>query len=281
VHYLQFDFTIKPAIPGTDIVISELAEAGFESFEETATGCKAWIPAEIYNATTFEEMAVWKDEGIQITYQVEQIAPKNWNAEWESNFEPVINGDCMIRAPFHPAVEGYRHEVIILPQMSFGTGHHETTFLMVGKILTLALAGQQVLDMGCGTGVLAILASKLGASSVTAIDNNEHAVENTAENILLNNASGILVHKGDAQSLQGTFFNCIFANINRNVLLSAMEQFALSLLPGGRLLLSGFFETDIPQLLECCNQHGLQETDRALKNGWALLEMQKVPSRTH
>lgn len=275
MNYLQFNFKVKPAIPGTDILISDLADAGFESFEETPEGCKAWIPASDYDESVFETMPVWKNPEVSIGFETEMIAPRNWNAEWESSFEPVITHNCIIRAPFHTITGAYEYEIIILPQMSFGTGHHETTTLMVEKLLTLSLKGTDVLDMGCGTGVLAILAHKRGAGRVEAIDNNAHAVENTLENITLNKAEGILVHKGEVSALEGKVFHYIFANINRNVLLNGMNQFSKSLHSKGTLLLSGFFETDIPELLECCQTYGLSEANRMIKNGWALLEMTK------
>ncbi len=273
--YLEFDFKVNPPIPGTDILISELADAGFESFEETDKGCKAWIPAESYDDSLFDIIAVFKSSEFHISYEVKMIAPLNWNAVWESSFEPVITDQCIIRAPFHVVDRKFEYEVVILPQMSFGTGHHETTSLMVAKLLTMDLQEKDVLDMGCGTGVLAILASMKGAAKVWAVDNNTNAVENTLENITLNKAERILVHKGDAAILQGNVFHVIFANINRNVLLADMRSYAGALKQGGSLLLSGFFETDIVQLLDCCGQNGLTEKERALKNGWALLEMRK------
>jgi ribosomal protein L11 methyltransferase len=272
LDYLQFTFTVSPPVPGTDLLIAALADAGFESFEETEQGCKAWIAADSYDELVFDALAIQKDPEFRIGFTVERIASKNWNAEWESGFEPVIAGDCIIRAPFHPSTPDYKYEIIILPQMSFGTGHHETTALMVDKLLTLPMVGKKVLDMGCGTGVLAILATKLGASSVWAIDNNDNAFENTLENIGLNNAEGIHVHKGDATFLQGNLFHIIFANINRNVLLADMHLYAASLYPGGRILLSGFFETDIPQLKACCMENKLILQDVRIRNEWALLD---------
>lgn len=273
--YLEFDFKVNPSIPGTDILISELADAGFESFEETNNGCKAWIPAESYDDDVFDSIVVLKSSEFHISYEVKMIAPVNWNAVWESSFEPVITDQCIIRAPFHMVDRKFEYEVVILPQMSFGTGHHETTSLMVAKLLTMDLREKEVLDMGCGTGVLAILASMKGAAKVWAVDNNTNAVENTLENITLNKTERILVHKGDAAILQGKVFHVIFANINRNVLLADMESYAGALNEEGSVFLSGFFETDIPQILDCCERYGLKEKGRAIKNGWALLEVRK------
>jgi ribosomal protein L11 methyltransferase len=275
LNYLEFKFLVNPAIPGSDLLISALAEIGFESFEELPTGCKAWIPSDLYDAPLFDELDILNDPLFTITYEVGMIEGKNWNAEWESGFEPVIVDECIIRAPFHPPAPTFRYEIVVLPQMSFGTGHHETTSLMVEKLLTLDLEGKSVLDMGCGTGVLAILASKRGAAKVLAIDNNDNAVENTRENLLLNGAEGILVHKGDAGVLQGKIFQVILANINRNVLLADMEIYSACLEPGGKILLSGFFETDIPLLIKCCLEHNLIPSAQGKKNEWALLEFIK------
>ena len=273
LDYLEFTFSVSPIVPGTDLLISELADAGFESFAETEKGCNAWISADAYDENGFDELHILKDPAFTIGFTVQRIASKNWNAEWESGFEPVIVKNCMIRAPFHPADPSFAYEIIILPQMSFGTGHHETTSLMVDKLLTLPLKGKKVLDMGCGTGVLAILASRLGASDVWAIDNNDNAYENTLENIALNRATGIHVHKGDAAMLQGNLFHVIFANINRNVLMADMSTYAASLYPGGQIILSGFFETDVLQLTECCRINNLAVTEVRTKNEWALLEV--------
>jgi ribosomal protein L11 methyltransferase len=275
LDYLGFTFSVSPFVPGTDILISELADAGFESFEETAEGCKAWIASGDFDQDRFDAVSIMNNPEYNIRYTVERIPARNWNAEWESGFEPVVVGNCLIRAPFHEPGKGFEPEVIILPQMSFGPGHHETTSLMAGKLLTMDLKEKEVLDMGCGTGVLAILAALRGAALVWAVDNNENAFENTQENIALNGCRGIVVHKGDASILQGIKFHVIFANINRNVLLADMGRFARALLPDGKLLLSGFFETDIPELIGAARQHGLKETDRVLKNEWALLELVK------
>jgi len=275
LEYLGFDFTVKPALPGTDILIAELADAGFESFEETDTGCKAWIPARSFDQQSFDAIPLLMDNAYSIEYKVEMIAHRNWNAEWESGFDPVVVDNCIIRAPFHEAVSGYEYEVVILPQMSFGTGHHETTSLMVGKLLTMNLQGLAALDMGCGTGVLAILAAMKGAGPIWAVDNNANACENTLENCILNKIPDITVKNGDAAVLQENQFHVIFANINRNILLADMHTYFSALKPGGRILISGFFETDIPELSAACVKLGLNETDRKQKNEWALLEYTK------
>jgi ribosomal protein L11 methyltransferase len=275
LHYLEFDFSVTPAIPGTDLLISALADIGFESFEETPAGCKAWITAEAYDESLFDTVSVLKDPEYRISFSVQQIAPKNWNEEWEKGFEPVVSGGCRIRAPFHPADSSFDREIIIMPRMSFGTGHHETTSLMVEKLLTLPLQGKKVLDMGCGTGVLAILAAQQGATAIWAVDNLEMACENTRENMALNKCLDILVHKGEASLLVGNIFHVIFANINRNVLLADMNTYSACLGPEGTLLLSGFFETDIPLLLDSGKENGLKEKSRMIKNEWALLEFSK------
>ncbi|MFI5149430.1 MAG: 50S ribosomal protein L11 methyltransferase [Bacteroidia bacterium] len=275
MDYLEFNFILTPTIPGTDLLISELSEIGFESFAETETGFKAWIPAEAYDEMLFDTVVLFKDSDYNITFTVIRIESKNWNEEWEKGFEPVISGGCRIRAPFHEQDPSFEREVIIMPRMSFGTGHHETTSLMVEKLLTTSLANKQVLDMGCGTGVLAILAAQSGAIEVWAVDNLEMACENTRENMVLNACPDIVVHKGEATLLEGKVFHVIFANINRNVLLGDMKMYAACLAPQGLLMLSGFFETDIPLLLASARENGLRETDRRIKNEWALLEFTK------
>ena len=275
MDYLEFTFSVQPPIPGTDLLISALSEIGFESFAEEEGGCKAWIPAEAYDEILFDDMELFQDTSFTLAFEVKRIPAQNWNADWEKGFEPVIAGGCRIRAPFHAPDPVFAREVIIMPRMSFGTGHHETTSLMVEKLLTLPLTGKRVLDMGCGTGVLAILAAQSGAAEVWAVDNLEMACENTRENMVLNSCTEILVHKGEAALLDGNVFHVIFANINRNVLLADMKMYSACLAQGGLLLLSGFFETDIPLLLSAAKQNGLQEYDQRIKNEWALLEFIK------
>jgi ribosomal protein L11 methyltransferase len=275
--WIAAEFRIEPFLPGRDILIYELSEIGFVSFEESQTILTAYIVAEDFsNEKILEIIEKYRSE-FHTGYQWKEIEQKNWNEEWESNFSPVIvNHECRIRAPFHEAEPGkWPVEIIIQPQMSFGTGHHETTWLMSRRIWSLDLKDKTILDMGCGTGVLGILASIRGASSVDAIDIDEWSVENTKENAALNNIQNILVEKGDAGLLAGRAFQVILANINRNVLLEDMQHYCKALLPGGIILFSGIFTTDVSLISERAAAFGLKFAGREDKNNWVVLEFRK------
>ncbi len=276
MNYLRYSFTVQPLLPGRDILIYELGELGFDSFEETPEGLHAYIPEPAPDTKQIEALAEQYKEAFTFSYTTEAIAERNWNAEWEAHFQPIeVSSECIICAPFHTLDKPYRLRLLIQPQMSFGTGHHETTWLMARKMLDIPLSGKTVLDMGCGTGILAILARKLGAAATTAIDIDEWSYRNTLENIELNDTSGILVEKGDAQLLPGRSFQVILANINRNVLLADLPVYAEALETEGILLLSGIFTTDIPLITEKAQSLGLSLAGQHEKNNWALLGFKK------
>lgn len=275
LEYLEFSFLIKPISPVRDILVASLSETGFESFVETETGLLAYIPKKEFNTSDFEMMNIFKNSDFKISWEIKTIPHENWNAVWESNFEPItVRKKCCIRAPFHNARPDFEYDIVIEPKMSFGTGHHSTTYLMIKKLLELDIKNRPVLDMGCGTGVLAILASKMGADPVMAIDIDELAYNNTFENIIINKCA-INVYKGGADLLQGKTFHAILANINRNVLLKDMQTYSSSLQNSGNLVMSGFFESDIAEISREAFKNGLKLEDKQTHNTWSLLHFIK------
>jgi ribosomal protein L11 methyltransferase len=266
--YLEYSFEISPLQPASEILIAELAELGFDSFVETETGLLAYIPKE-GDPPELEDISILSNPDFQISYNLSEVAPVNWNETWEKNFNPIlIDQNCAIRAPFHPAFE-VPYEIVIEPKMSFGTGHHETTHMMVQFLLRADLKGKSVLDMGCGTAVLAILAAMRGAETVTAIDIDNWSYENSIENVSRNGQINIEVLQGDAALLEGRKFDLILANINRNVLLQDLPIYAASLIPPeGELYLSGFLEEDVSLLNEKCTQMGLRLSEKLKKGNW-------------
>lgn len=275
MDYTAVEFRVQPLEPFREILLGHLSGTAFEGFEETENGLRAYIPKDQFDPSILEAIALLSDDSVDVRYEVSEIPEQNWNATWEADFAPIeVNAECRVRAPFHTD-HAVPYELIILPKMSFGTGHHETTWLMLRQMFEIPIAGKRVLDMGTGTGVLAILAHKRCAKSVIAIDNDEWAYLNAIENVALNDAVEIAVEKGTAAQLKDRTFQVILANINKNVLLHDMAQYAACLEPGGRLLLSGFFESDVPDLLRKAMAHGLQEVDRGVKHHWAVLELQK------
>ncbi len=276
MDYVEVTYQITPKEPWADILIAQLADIGFDSFEETETGFKGYIEGKLFNEEELKNIEpVTDDSGVIISYEIKKIDDTNWNQVWESNFEPVHISDCYIRAPFHKAVEGVKYEIIIEPKMSFGTGHHETTSLMVQWLLEIDVKDKSVLDMGCGTGVLAILASKKGASQLTAIDNYIYAYENTVENIERNSCRNIEVILGDATALGKKNFDIIIANITRNVLLEDMESYSNVLNQNGLILFSGFFSIDKSLIEDKATSLGLIYVGEKLEKEWISLCFKK------
>ncbi|MGS2760675.1 50S ribosomal protein L11 methyltransferase [Sinomicrobium sp. M5D2P9] len=270
--YIACDFKVKPAQPGTEILIAELGEAGFESFVENEEGVIAYIQKSEWEPSCLEDIYILKSGEFRITYEINEIAQVNWNEEWEKNFQPIeVDGTCTVRAPFHP-VPTTEYDIIIEPKMSFGTGHHETTHMMIQHLLRLNLKGKKVLDMGCGTGVLGILAEKLGASAVDAIDIDNWCYLNSLENVERNQCNAISVYEGDATLLEGRRYEVIIANINRNILLNDIPAYVACLEPGGILLLSGFYKDDIPVINELCVKFSLNIMDILEKNHWVAVK---------
>jgi ribosomal protein L11 methyltransferase len=268
VPYLEYNFEISPLQPATDILIAELAALGFDSFVETGTGLQAYIPKE-ERIPDLNGVRILKNPDFQIRYSRTEVAPVNWNETWEKNFHPIlIEEHCAIRAPFHEPFD-VPYEIVIEPKMSFGTGHHETTHMMLQFVLRADLEGKSVLDMGCGTGVLGILAAMRGAATVTAIDIDSWCVENSVENINRNGQGDIEVVQGDAGVLEGRHFDVILANINRNVLLEDLPAYRAVLnAPDGELYLSGFYEEDLPLLTGKCEALGMRLSEKLKKGNW-------------
>jgi len=274
-EYLKLEIIFLPVLPSREIAIAWLSELEFEVFESTETGLIAHTPLNTVVRIDLEDVKSRLESVSESMDWCESIVKtENWNAEWEANYEPVLIGDlAQIRAPFHPELkEGL--DVIIKPDMSFGTGHHETTWMMVKTLLKLEVKGSRVLDMGCGTGVLAIASILLGATDVLAIDIEEGAVRNTRDNARLNDIQTINVHCGTSDLLKEDHIvlnDIILANINRNVLLVDMSIFNSVLKPGGRLVFSGFFMGDVKQMTESITALGLQVVNVIERDGWACI----------
>lgn len=274
MNYLEFALTIEPINPVVaDVLAAHLADIGFDSFVESETGMLAYIAKPNFNVKHFKDALEQVNEyGSKVTFSQTEIVDRNWNKEWESNFNPIsIEKFCYIRAPFHALEAGYNMELIIEPKMAFGTGHHQTTWLMARELFDTDLKGKTVLDMGCGTGILAIIAENLGASQLLAIDNDEWAYRNAIENAEINKCSHIRVELGDAHLLKGKEFDIILANINLNILLADMETYSKSLKPGGTILFSGILTTDIETLKNKIERTGLIYTKHKTRNDWAMV----------
>mgnify|MGYP001159356554 CR=1 FL=1 len=273
--YIQILFTLEPVQPTNEILTAELAQIGFESFVEIPKGLEAYIPKEEWNEALMSQIQILKNPNFSIQYTINSIAPKNWNEVWESDFSPIIIDDrCAVRADFHdPIVADY--ELIITPKMSFGTGHHQTTHMMLHHILDLDLEGHSVLDMGCGTGVLAILSIKKGAKHVDAIDIEPWCYENAKENALLNNCKEIDAHEGDSNLLINKEYDLIIANINKNVLLQDIPKYASCLQKKGTLLLSGFYASDIEDIQQLCEAENLEYSSHLEKDNWVAVKFIK------
>jgi ribosomal protein L11 methyltransferase len=273
MNYTEVIFEFSHLEPWREILIAYLAEEGFESFEDTDAGMKAYIPT-----THFDEMKLKQrcgDVQVDVSYSFKDIEDENWNEKWETNFQAVvIDKSCGIRASFHDPLD-VEHEVIITPKMSFGTGHHATTSGMMRQMLSVDFQRKRVLDMGCGTAVLAILAEKLGAKEVLAIDIEEWAFNNSKENMEVNGSKNIEVDQGGAEKIRGTF-DVILANINRNVLLQDMQLYGQHLKDGGTILFSGFYQEDLALIKDEASKHNLTFQSHQHKDNWVTAQFQKI-----
>lgn len=285
--YTRVSFLIAPVDPWRDILMIELGELGYDSFEETTGGLDAYIADEQFDVNALQKLLTLRDPHVTVSWSVSKLEARNWNAEWESSFQPVeVGREVRIRAEHHPAAEGFTHELVIHPRMAFGTGHHATTRMVVRGMLGLEATGGRfahglkdtlVCDLGCGTAVLAILAERMGAKEVRAIDIDEQAVLNARENVERNGCTRITVEKGVATALEGHAYDIILANIERNTLLDAMGLMAGAMRPGAALFLSGFIVADRPLLAAAAEAHGLLLAEHLEEGEWSLLGCRKRP----
>ncbi|MFC0603933.1 50S ribosomal protein L11 methyltransferase [Winogradskyella pulchriflava] len=270
--YIGYNFKVEPLQPATEILIAELGYAGFESFVETEEGVTAYIQKEEWHKNILEDIQILNSDEFEITFEFNEIEQTNWNEEWEKNFNPIIVDNLVsVRAPFHEKPET-KYDLVIEPKMSFGTGHHETTHMMIQHILKNDFNGKSVLDMGCGTGVLAILAEKVGAAKLDAIDIDNWCYLNSIENVERNDCKNISVYEGDVNLLEGKKYDSIIANINRNILLADIERYAKCLNKNGSLFLSGFYKEDIPLIEAECNKQMLKLEETIQKGQWVSLK---------
>ena len=277
MKYFEVTFNTTPCNETVNDVVSALAgEIGFESFVEWENGVQAYVQQSLFDEEALKEMiAEFPLPDTQITYEIKEAEDKDWNEEWEKNFfQPIVIGNrCCIHSTFHKDTPETEYEILINPQMAFGTGHHETTSSIICELLDADLKGKSVLDMGCGTSILAILASMRGADPVTAIDIDDWCVNNSRDNIELNNIYNIKVELGDANLLKGReAFDVIIANINRNILLADMEHYVACMHQGSELYMSGFYVQDIPVIREKAESLGLEFIHHREKNNWVAVK---------
>lgn len=276
MNYISYAFIIKPKTLSlqitTEILIAELGVVGFESFTENENGIIAYVQKKDWHGDILDDIQILQSDEVTITYDIEEIEQVNWNSEWEKNFEPIqVDNLVSIRAPFHKN-PNLKYDIVIEPKMSFGTGHHETTHLMIQHLIDLNLKDKTVLDMGCGTGILAIFAEMKGAIKLDAIDIDNWCYENSKENIERNNCKNIKVFEGDASLLKNKKYDVIIANINRNILLQDINIYTKCLNQNGILLLSGFYTEDISVIEKEANSQGLKLEKKLERNNWVGLK---------
>ena len=273
--YIAYEFSVTPKNPATEILIAELGYVGFESFVENDTGVTAYIQKHEWNSQILDDLYILGSPEFKIKYAHHEVIQTNWNKEWEKNFNPIqVDGQVSIRAPFHEN-PSLKFDIVIEPKMSFGTGHHETTHMMIQHLLALDLENKKVLDMGCGTGILAIFAEMKGAQPTDAIDIDSWCYQNSIENVQRNACKHITVLEGDSSLLKGKKYDVIIANINRNILLSDMKIYTDSLDQEGTLLLSGFYKDDMVVIESEVIKYGLVLDKMIQKNNWVALKYLK------
>jgi len=276
-NFIEVNFTVGAAQEFlSDLLMNELAAIGFDSFDTNETGFSAFIPEHLFKEEIMQEQLAGYAADFEFTYTMQIIPYQNWNEVWESNFPPVIVSEKVyIYANFHPAQPQYSYQIKMHPKMAFGTGHHETTLQMAEQLLDLSVEGLSVLDMGCGTGVLAILAGLKGAKSILAIDNDPIASNSATENFEINQLAAKVIC-GDAKDIQELSFDLILANINRNILINDMAAYAASLVAGGIILFSGFYEEDLIFIKQAASENGLIYQMHSAKNNWVVAKFNKA-----
>ncbi len=260
-----------------DILIAELGDIGFDTFEDTKTGFDAFILTNQFDEEQLKSILIGYGDELQYTYVVSSIAPENWNEEWEKNFSPlIINEDCYVRATFHEHQPQYKYEIVIDPKMAFGTGHHQTTTMMMLYILEADMQDKTILDMGAGTGILGILAAKRGAKDIVAIDNDEVCYRSAIENTNLNKIDNLTSLCGSKDVIPQQEFDVILANINRNILLDQIESYAAVLKQGGTIYFSGFYETpDLDMIKAHCAKFSINYVDHKKMGDWVATKFVK------
>lgn len=277
MNYYELDCEISPLNPWREILVSELSDFAFESFEETDKGLKAYIPEDKFDISIIEQVKnLSTSETFSLVIRHNLIEDQNWNSVWESSFDPIYIDDwCAIIAPFHKATE-MEYEIVIEPKMSFGTGHHQTTYMMVQMMREIGMKDKSILDMGTGTGVLAILASKMRCKDVLAIDNEEWAFNNCIENVEINKVKNVSSALGEEDKIEGKNYDVILANINRNALCYLLPTFDKVLRTRGKLLLSGFLNSDLDFMKKEIEKNGFKLLDIKQKDNWLGLCCQKL-----
>ncbi len=273
-NYLEFNFKINPPKPWSEILMAELIEVGFDSFTEETDGILGYVQKDLLKEEELKNLEIFKNQEVKIEYSFSEMPNINWNEEWEKNFDPInIEDKVLIRAEFHES-GNFEHEIIIQPKMSFGTGHHATTYLMIQQMLDMDFKNKKVLDMGCGTSVLAIFAKQNGAGETLAIDIDEWSVENSIENAARNNVE-FKIEQGTADNLGKENFDIILANINRNILISDILVYEKVLNKGGQLLLSGLCFFDVDDILDVCTENNLVLEKKIQREEWVSLLLSK------
>jgi len=274
--YIEVDIKLIPFDPWADVISQNLTEIGFDSFSKEAELLKAYIKSELFEKAKIEVVLSRYKEVVSSSFTFNRIPAKNWNAEWEANFQPVqISGKIYIRAPFHDKKPEYEIEILLTPKMSFGTGHHATTGMMMQEMLQVDLFGSRILDVGCGTAILSILSEKLHSAHILAIDNDDWAVTNSGENIEINNCEKITVEKAEVSAVKRESFNVILANINRNVIVNDMATYADLMSEKSHLLISGFHLEDSGQLEILATELNFQKVNMLNEGEWCMLHFVK------
>ena len=276
MDYIELEIELDPLQPYGDILVAQLNEINFETFTFDKNFLKCYVQLDSFNKDQCLDIISSVSSQVKLQYFFKVIKQENWNAKWEKSFEPVqINSQCVIRADFHTSNSDIKHEIIITPKMSFGTGHHETTFLVINELFNINLKCMKVLDMGSGTGVLAIICSKLGADTVLGIDIDEWAYKNSIENSMLNNVENIEFVLGDVDKIGNKKFDVVIANINRNIILRDLHLYFKKLIKGGKLIISGFLEEDLKLVLNTAKNIGFQLINKKNKNKWLMFHLEK------
>lgn len=276
MNYIELTVEFDSNKFSSDIIIAELSDLPFDSFTEEDNMVKAYIIESDFNEQEFKNLEWFKQNESAVLWSTQKIEQVNWNAEWEKSFEPInVNNQCYIRASFHEVPPGFNYVITIDPKMSFGTGHHETTFSVIQLLLEMDFKHQDVLDMGSGTGVLGILTALKGAHLVDAIDIDEWAYTNAIENCNINQANAVFNILGTANDIPAYRYHTVIANINKNILLNDMHLYVKHLLSGGYLLLSGFYDFDLADIQQKASELGLVYENHVVRNNWVAAKFTK------